>query len=203
MSSVSPVKISKNIFMLKGANLISNSYLIIDERPFLVDTGDGSNKQEILAFIKKYLPASDLDLIINTHCHFDHIGGNEFLSKETGAKIAVHKLDASSMESKVDILLENSDFVNSFKVIHTPGHSPGSICLYNKNSKVLLTGDTVFSNGYPGRTDLPGGSLDQMVDSLKKLSRLSVNILLPGHYEPILENGGESIQKALMLLSKT
>ena len=72
----------------------------------------------------------------------------------------------------------------NFQVIHTPGHSPGSVCLYWPDKKVLFTGDVVFDQGV-GRTDLPGGSGENLKESIRTLSRLEVDYLLPGHGEPI------------------
>ena len=82
-----------------------------------------------------------------------------------------------------DILLQEGDLKIgdlSFEVIQTPGHSPGSICLYWPDKKVLFTGDVVFSQGI-GRTDLPGGNGEQLKESIKKISRLDAEYLLPGH----------------------
>jgi glyoxylase-like metal-dependent hydrolase (beta-lactamase superfamily II) len=67
-----------------------------------------------------------------------------------------------------------------FEVIHTPGHSPGSVCIYWPERKVLFTGDVVFNQGV-GRTDLPGGDGEQLKESIRNLSRLDVEYLLPGH----------------------
>ena len=80
----------------------------------------------------------------------------------------------------------------SFKVIHTPGHSPGSICLYWTEQKALFTGDVIFHQGV-GRTDLPGGSGQELKDSITRISRLEVDYLLPGHGDLI--SGREPVKR--------
>ena len=103
--------------------------------------------------------------------------------------------------TKVDIKLKEGDMVNwgnlALKVIHTPGHTPGGICLHDKQKKILFTGDTVFSHGSFGRVDFIGGSAELLQKSLKKLAELEdVEILLPGHMNPVLQNGKKHLELA-------
>ena len=144
----------------------------------------------------------DIELVINTHCHFDHIGGNHFFPN---AKIAVHENDALSMKNKdtlgtsmsafegeednsrVDIELKDGDEIAGFKVIHTPGHTSGGICLWDGEN--LITGDTIFAGGGVGRMDI-GGSYNDMKNSVEKLLKLDVKNIYPGH-GPIVENNGK------------
>jgi hydroxyacylglutathione hydrolase len=117
--------------------------------------------------------------VINTHSHHDHVGGNDKVSQQTGAKIVAH---ASSPVRK-DIAVKDGDTIRigdvNVKVIHTPGHCPDHICLLFKSK--LLTGDTLFV-GECGRTDLTGGNSGEMYDSLNKLLRLDDKIeVYPGH----------------------
>ena len=80
-----------------------------------------------------------------------------------------------------DSLLEEGDLIGNFRVIHSPGHTPGSICLYNEEEGILFSGDTIFKNGY-GRTDFPGGDQQTLFNSIRKLLQLpDETMVLPGH----------------------
>lgn len=138
--------------------------------------------------------------LINTHCHSDHTAGNADIIAATGAKLLIHKLDAKQLTSNAnstfssafggkgspepDILLDDNDMINigdtSLKVLHTPGHSAGSICLYTDGH--VFTGDTLFIGGV-GRTDLPGGSMQQLLKSIhEKIYTLPGETKIwPGH----------------------
>jgi glyoxylase-like metal-dependent hydrolase (beta-lactamase superfamily II) len=137
--------------------------------------------------------------VINTHGHVDHIGGNRDIKKRTGARIIIHHDDAQMLISTpamylrmfgaeqsppADSTVKDGDIITSgnlsLKVIHTPGHSPGSMCLYMDG--FIFTGDTLFV-GAVGRTDLPGGSWSVMHHSIMdKLATLPEDTkVLPGH----------------------
>jgi glyoxylase-like metal-dependent hydrolase (beta-lactamase superfamily II) len=169
----------------------SNVFLIIDKKIALIDTGAGTGN-----LIDEIRKKSRIDLIINTHAHLDHCGGNKFFK----CKVLVHESDAAEMRSgefygtcsmagkkiplKVDEVLKEGDKIDLgehiFEVIHTPGHTPGSICLYERDKKILISGDTLFSDGSFGRADL-GGNFEELINSLERLSKLDFNLLLPGH----------------------
>lgn len=190
---------SSVVFIL-GYNYDSNYYLIDDN--ILVDTGAGLNKDYLFSKIRENgVEPDDIELIVNTHCHFDHIGGNHFFPD---AKIAIHKLDAISIKNKdtlgtsmsvfenegncrVDIELEEGDKIADFEVIHTPGHTKGGICLWDGES--LISGDTIFAGGGVGRMDV-GGDFDDMKNSVRRLTELDVKNIYPGH-GPIVENNGK------------
>lgn len=190
---------SNNILFIPGYNMDCNCYLIDD---MLVDTGTGFNGEYLISQIEKHgVKREDISLIVNTHCHFDHIGGN-YLFED--AEIAVHELDAISMRNKddlgtsmnafenhdnsrVDIDLKDGDEIRGFKVIHTPGHTSGGICLWDGVN--LISGDTVFSHGGVGRFDI-GGDFNDLKESVFKLTELDVVNLLPGH-GPIVEGNGK------------
>jgi len=124
--------------------------------------------------------------VINTHCHPDHIGGNEFVCTRYQAPLYFHKDDEQifqfflGQETKPDRYLQEGDTLSidkmKFKILHTPGHSPGSITLLFESERVLFTGDLLFA-GSIGRTDFPGGDIDQMKRSLQRI------VDLPGEYQ--------------------
>ena len=194
---------SNNIVFIPGYNMDSNCYLIGD---MLVDTGTGFNEEYLISQIERHgVNRKDISLVVNTHCHFDHIGGN-YLFED--AEIAVHELDAISMKnrddlgtsmnafdneanSRVDIELKDGDEIRGFKIIHTPGHTAGGICLWDGVN--LISGDTVFSHGGVGRFDI-GGNLDDLRQSVFKLTQLDVINLLPGHGPVVEGNGKEHIK---------
>jgi len=156
------------------------SYIIADDTTREAVVVDSSyNAGEITHILK----AENLKLkyIINTHSHSDHTAGNSELRSTSSAQIVAHKLSRASTEVTVD----DGDILSigsiPVKVIHTPGHTPDSICLLVDNRK-LLTGDTLFV-GECGRTDLPGGNSRSMYDSLfHKLLKLNDDVeVYPGH----------------------
>ncbi|KUG23849.1 hydroxyacylglutathione hydrolase [hydrocarbon metagenome] len=140
-----------------------------------------------------------INYIVNTHGHVDHISGNTEMQKETGAKIIVHEDDSimlthtpamilkmfgAKASPPADIMVKDGDIISvgniELKVIHTPGHSLGGICLYTPG--YVFTGDTLFVEAV-GRTDLPGGSWNTMLESIqKKLFCLPDDTkVMPGH----------------------
>jgi hydroxyacylglutathione hydrolase len=139
-----------------------------------------------------------LKLIVSTHGHWDHIGDNAAVADHTGAVIAVHPLDRDRLTNPqplyapFDILpsvpaveLAEGGVVRfgeiRLRVLHTPGHTEGSVCLLSEDESLLFSGDTLFAAGW-GRVDLPGGDADAMVESLIRLSGLEDHLgVFPGH----------------------
>ena len=98
------------------------------------------------------------------------------------------------------MILHGGEIIDGYEIIHTPGHTPGSICLYDQSSAELISGDTVFSDGAFGRYDFPGGSRNMLSNSLQKLTMLKVGGLYPGHGIPARENGERFIKGAATLI---
>ena len=124
----------------------------------------------------------DIVTIVNTHGHGDHTAGNAKLKTLTGAKIVIHALDADG-HLEADVFISDEENLQlgeiTFDVIHTPGHTPGGICLHAQGN--LFTGDTLFV-GDSGRTDLPGGDRPTLGKSIRRLMELPDHTnIWPGH----------------------
>ena len=174
-----------------------NTYFINSPHRILIDPGHEdlfSHVREKLAELA--LSTADIDLVLITHAHPDHLEGARIFS-EGPALIAIHHEEMTfsrQMAAQLgttlavspfepDILLQEGDLQvgsENFRVIHSPGHSPGSVCLYWAERRVLFSGDVIFNQGV-GRTDLPGGDGSLLKDSIRALTSLDVEILLPGH----------------------
>jgi glyoxylase-like metal-dependent hydrolase (beta-lactamase superfamily II) len=140
---------------------------------------------EIRAFIEDN--GLTLEYIFVTHGHGDHVGGVASLADDTGAKVVVHGGDAPGLEQAgipTDVVVKDGDRVSvgevEVEIIHTPGHTPGGICLLAEGK--LMTGDTLFV-GNCGRTDFPGGSMEQLFNSIQtRLKVLDESVeVYPGH----------------------
>lgn len=175
-----------------------NCFIVADEgskKAMVVDPGDEPDR--IMDTIKN----NDfvVEYIICTHGHFDHVGAVSDLKKETDAKVLIHNDELEIYDAAKDmaafwgydldplpdpdILVKEEESIKigdlSFKVIHTPGHSPGGICLYGEG--IVITGDTLFA-GSVGRTDFHGGDMNRLKESFKRLMSLPENTrVLPGH----------------------
>ncbi|MDY0189290.1 MAG: MBL fold metallo-hydrolase [Desulfuromonas sp.] len=176
-----------------------NCYLVAcprTKKAMIIDPGDeGENILELLEH-----DGLELELVVNTHGHFDHVGANYMVLEKTGAQLCMHRDDLPLLKVAAQYaesyglpavespepqrFLVNGDIIKvgdlSFEVIHTPGHSPGGICLYGEGH--LFSGDTLFA-GSIGRTDLPGGDLEQLLSHIH--SQLMVlpdaTVVHPGH----------------------
>jgi hydroxyacylglutathione hydrolase len=140
----------------------------------------GADVEQIMAEVKKERLV--IETIVNTHGHGDHTAGCAKLKALTGAQIIIHALDASAVP-QADVRLTGDQELQlgaiRFKVIHTPGHTPGGICLYAEGN--LFTGDTLFV-GDSGRTDLAGGHRPTLAASIRRLMQLPDDtVIWPGH----------------------
>jgi len=159
--------------------LLTNCYVLSEkDEAILIDPGGGI--KEIL----KELERKKLIYIILTHYHWDHTLAAKRLKEITGAKILIHKNEKDFIKFKPDQFLDGGEEIRLgdefLKIIHTPGHSKGSICLISENC--IFTGDTLFKDGV-GRTDLPGGSQKDLEQSLKELEKIIKpgTMAYPGH----------------------
>ncbi len=192
--------------------LAANAYLILDEKKAVIDVG--GDFKFIYDALSKFIDVKSLDYIILTHTHFDHAAATADLKRVSKAKIIIHEkeYDFAIKQNfsvnffginfppfEADIFVDEGDLINlgdlKLEVIHTPGHTPGGICLYDKAKKIIFTGDTVFPDGGFGRVDFPGGNAYQLIKSLEKLTKIDADVMYPGHDEPV-RNAKEHIKTA-------
>lgn len=184
-----------------------NCYVYWDENSnegVIIDPGayDDNEKNEILNFINA--EGINITLILNTHGHIDHIIGNDWAKKTFNVPLLMHKDDMPLIDNAVkqgemfgvsfpqppnpDKFIDETDVIKFgdtvFKIIHTPGHSPGSVCFIDENRKIIFGGDTVF-RGSIGRTDLWMGDMNVLLDSIQnKIFKYSDDyVIYPGHME--------------------
>lgn len=176
----------------------ANCYILYnpDKREGLI-IDPGAEGSRLIKFIKQ--EEISINYIINTHGHPDHIGANRKIKEHTNAPILIHQYDAPMLSKSESILsfifplesssppadtfIKDGDLIEcagmKLKVLHTPGHTPGGISLLIDDS--IFTGDTLFS-GSIGRSDLPGGSQEVLLNSIKKILSLNENLIIyPGH----------------------
>lgn len=178
--------------------LESNCFIIGDEKTksaMVIDPGDEPDR--IIETLRE--DGLTLEYIVCTHAHFDHVGAAPDIKKETGAKVVLHKDETEIYQGakdmaafwgydidplpEPDLLVGEGDDIRlgtlSFKVLHTPGHSPGGISLYGEG--IVITGDTLFA-GSVGRTDFHGGDMNKLRESFDRLMTLPPSTeVLPGH----------------------
>ncbi len=181
-----------------------NTYVLFDETQECVIIDPGCfvdhERKELTDFIEaKHL---HVKMLLNTHCHIDHVLGNYFVKEKFRTKLYIHPKDepvlksvkvyapnygfATYTEAEVDAYLEEGDTVSfgnqNFKVLFVPGHSPGHIAFYNEKEKALIAGDVLFLNSI-GRTDLPGGNHATLINSIREKFFLLPDdvIVYPGH----------------------
>jgi glyoxylase-like metal-dependent hydrolase (beta-lactamase superfamily II) len=181
-----------------------NTYILYNENNecIIIDPGCyfDSEKEELTVFIKNH--KLEPKLLLNTHCHLDHVFGNKFIAEEYKLTLNTHLLEKEILElAPASGLMFNLPFDNyqgdviylkegdvislgddELEVIHAPGHSPGSVCFYCEKQNFLIGGDVLFQNSI-GRTDLPYGNHEALIKNIKeKLFKLPPDVTVyPGH----------------------
>ncbi len=202
-----------------------NTYVLFDETKECVIIDPGcfvdNERKELSDFIEKH--NLNVKMLLNTHCHIDHVLGNYFVKEKYKTKLYIHPKDEPVLksvkvyapnygfttytEADVDIYLEEADSVlfgnQHFSVLFVPGHSPGHIAFYNEKQKILIAGDVLFKNSI-GRTDLPGGDHATLLKSIhQKLFTLPDDVTVyPGH-GPQTMIGFEKITNPFCALTET
>jgi glyoxylase-like metal-dependent hydrolase (beta-lactamase superfamily II) len=208
------------VLSIAGMGQDSNIFLVTGEDPFVVDTGTGTNHVNVLSKLRSMSNGKQPHRIILTHRHYDHVGGATKLSKDLEAEVFIHELDADVVEN-ADLRGTSADFFTSkmdpvktthlkggetfetgehrFEVIHTPGHTAGGMCLFDRSSGDLISGDTVFVGGV-GRWDLESGNHQELVSSVRNLISLKPKAIYPGHGECASTDATTVIEDALIYL---
>ncbi len=195
----------------------SNCFLIENgsERT-LVDASMDESGELIIQTLAEILGWEKLDLLVLTHRHIDHVGGAAAIVRKFGCEAAAHSKDAGALIEGDQVStgaamfggevaplkvrkLDEGDNIAGFEVLHTPGHTSGSMCLYHAESKSLVSGDTVFRDGV-GRWDLPTGDGKALAESVERLAKLDVEGLYPGHGDVAERGGGRHIANDLRYL---
>ncbi|MFA5309271.1 MAG: MBL fold metallo-hydrolase [Dehalococcoidales bacterium] len=195
------MKLANNLYGYPEQGMMDcNTYVIAGGPGIIVDPGNPAYLNVKVAGMKEDgIDIKNIGLIVNTHLHIDHSAANEAFKALSGARIALHPVQKRNYqmvvvdgtrlfgeepaEFKEDLLLGESRL--SFggidlELIPAPGHSPDCVCYYWREPKVLFCGDVLFQMN-TGRVDLPGGSADDLKISIEALSRLDIELLLPGH----------------------
>ncbi|MBN2467831.1 MAG: MBL fold metallo-hydrolase [Deltaproteobacteria bacterium] len=200
------MKLNKWIYFYRENGMLDcNTYLIKNEKTMIVDVGLDKNLPLLLAALKEDgIDLHEIDLVVNTHLHVDHAWANTPFKEKSGALIELAPVQKEHypisvrqtsrffglepIEFDEDGLLNTSINLGTEEVdiIHTPGHSPDSVCFYCKESKALICGDLIFDCN-TGRSDLPGGNGEQLRQSINKIAELDIELLLPGHMDIITD----------------
>ncbi len=210
-------EIEENIFIIYGEKPSSHSYLLKGlYKNVLIDTGTKNNFNKIVQSAAKVgLKAGDIHMVVCTHEHYDHIGGISFFYET--AILAADRFAATKIElqdeyvihaavhgeelikTRINIWLENRvllDFGNyKLKVLHTPGHTSGCICLYEPFRNFMFTGDTVFNEGIISKIS-DSGSYGDYINSLERLNTYKIKRMFPGHGK-ICENPGNALSESI------
>jgi hydroxyacylglutathione hydrolase len=218
------MEVFPGIHELRGR--IVNCYLVISKDDIiLIDTGLPGNSSKITKYVENNLKRStqDIKTIIITHQHMDHVGSLSKMKEITGAKVAIHPADADYIRGKQphsgptfantmvkliqfiyrtkpiepDILLNDGDLVGGYRVIHTPGHTPGTICLYNSQNKAIFVSDNLQYK--EGKLQSPSERLipesEKYKESMKRLLNFDIEVILTGHTAPVTSGGGKLLRE--------
>ncbi len=194
----------KNVYLIIGEGLCSNIYVIGKNEVTLIDTGVGNRSNPIWPQLNTIgVTPENIKKIALTHAHHDHAMGTFIVLQKSDPKVYIHEKDTVYIASQIGenlVKVNEGDIIKTenwpLEVYWTPGHTEGGMCLYNQEYKILFSGDTVFPGGSFGRFDGESGNYRKILNSLDKLRKLDVEVLLAGHGNPITNNANEHIQRS-------
>lgn len=214
------MKLTDNLYFYPEQGMPDcNTYVIKDDITVLIDPGSAYSLPQLAGeLFKDGIDPKDIDVITNTHLHPDHCWANEGFKGLSEAKIIVHPLHQQyysmvvttasqffgfgELEFTIDSCFENGSFSagkTELELIPSPGHSPESVCFYSRKDGILISGDVVFAQN-TGRVDFPGGSAEQLKQSIEALSQLEIEYLLPGHMNIVA--GAENVKRNFEFVKK-
>jgi len=191
----------------------------------VIDTGMPKSAGKIVDYVRAIgRQPSSISKILLTHCHIDHVGGAHELKELTNAKVAIHEEDADFVAGRrvlprprgitgslfggvshfvgftpvqPDMILKENDKIAGLSVIHTPGHTPGSISLLDQERSLLFVGDTLrFSEGrISGPPERFTADMERTMQSIEKISKLDFDVMLSGHGEPLMPNASDRVRE--------
>lgn len=221
-----PVEILPGLYFIQRGYLSANHFALQSEKPILIDTGYlGAWHETKAILINLGLDISRTELIVNTHTHCDHVGGNHRIQKRSDCAIALHPRGAKFMRDRDDRspwwsyyhqeaeffqptqALDDGHVVqigpHTFEVIHTPGHASDGLVLYSRQTRILLSSDTLWERDFPVMTLAVEGdrAIETMLASLVKIAALEVDRVYPGHGAPF-DNFQSALQRAITRLER-
>lgn len=195
------MRVAENIYLVDGAEPDCNVYLIDNE--LMIDTGSGLFLDQTVDQMERFdLNPEKVRLIALTHAHFCHVGAVAAFKDLTNAKVGIHEEDMEALETgeglfhsdedldyggvRPDMVLSDGEELKTdnykFEILHTPGHTPGSVSFWEPEEKILITGDLVFLGDIEHEMPEPDG--EALESSLQRIKELDIDILLPGHGMP-------------------
>jgi glyoxylase-like metal-dependent hydrolase (beta-lactamase superfamily II) len=164
-------------------------YFVADKKGALIDSAYGQDElaDTYIEYVKS-VSKSSIDYLIVTHAHPDHISGVSILKRKTAAQTILHSAEVTDIP--IDKRVNDGDVIAlggiDLEVVHTPGHNPGHICLYIRDRKILFSGDHVLAKTTTALQP-PWGDMTQYIESLRKLLKYDIDLMLPAHGPPIKE----------------